>query len=109
MFELFKKILNKCCHLFPVCFRNEEQELITTETAYDRIRRDFGKKRTENFQCSVTCFMSMDIIDLFQIVHIYEDEASAILLHELCSELFTSAPHRKSGEEVKAFTVFLRL
>ena len=53
--------------------------------------------------------MSMDIIDLFQIVHIYEDEASAILLHELCSEFFTSAPHRKSGEEVKAFTVFLRL
>ena len=53
--------------------------------------------------------MSVDIIDLFQIIHIKENEVSVGLLHKLRRQALTEISHRKCGEQVVVLGIFLCL
>ena len=53
--------------------------------------------------------MTVDIIYLFQIIHIHKDQTAIVLLHQLCNHFLTGVSHRESGKKIKIFCFFLAL
>ena len=47
--------------------------------------------------------MSIDIVDLLQIIHIDKSQTAIMLLHFLKDQLFTLMTHRKTSQIIQAF------
>ena len=51
--------------------------------------------------------MAIDVVDLFQVVHIKEYQTSIMRLHKFCGKTFAQVAHGKTGKEIIAFCIFL--
>ena len=51
--------------------------------------------------------MAIDVVDLFQVVHIKEYQTSIMCLHKFRGKTFAQVTHGKTGKEIIAFCVFL--
>ena len=105
------KFLEQIVHLqrqgIRICVRKEHQEFISAKSAGNSLICPFLKQLSKTFQCTVAGFVAIDVVDLFQVVHIKEYQTSIMCLHKFRGKTFAQVTHGKTGKEIIAFCVFL--
>ena len=104
-----KQSFHKLGYFIFTGIRYKKKEFIATKPAANRISDMLGEESSKCFQCTVSGFMTVDIIYLFQIIHIHKDQTAIVLLHQLCNHFLTGISHRESGKKIKIFYFLLAL
>ena len=87
--ESGKELTHLPGNLIPADLRYKEQKFVSAQAAGNGGLVIICKQSAEQLQCAVSGFVSVEVIDLFQVVHIDENKIAAVLLHEFCRESFT--------------------
>ena len=105
------KFLEQIVHLqrqgIRICVRKEHQEFIASKSAGNSLICPFLKQLSKTFQRTVAGFVAIDVVDLFQVIHIKEYQTSIMRLHKFCGKTFAQVTHGKTGKEIIAFCIFL--
>ena len=87
--ESGKELTHLPGNLLPADLRHKEQKFVSTQSTGNGGLRIICEQPAEQPQCAVSGLVSVEVIDLFQIVHIDKNEVAAVFLHEFCREPFT--------------------
>ena len=87
--ESGKELTHLPGNLLPADLRYKEQKFVSAQSTGNGGLVIICEQPAEQLQCAVSGLMSVEVIDLFQVVHIDENEVAAVFLHEFCHKPFT--------------------